>query len=270
MNYMIDGVNYHVEIIGEGFPFVLFHGFTGDTTTWEPFYDLWSKNRQVVSIDIIGHGKSDSPADVKRYDMLSVVEDVKKILEILEITKTDMLGYSMGGRLALSFAIQYPELVRKLILESSSPGLQTEEERTNRRKNDEKLCRFIEENGIEQFVDYWENISLFSTQKMLPKQMQEAIKNQRLQNNSLGLCNSLKGMGTGSQASWWEHLQRFHVETLLLTGLQDEKFCSIAKKMEKLMSNAKWISVEQSGHAIHVEQPEKFGTIVNRFLSKDF
>ncbi len=53
MNYIIDGVNYHVEIRGEGFPFVLFHGFTGDTTTWEPFYDQWGKNRQVISIDII-------------------------------------------------------------------------------------------------------------------------------------------------------------------------------------------------------------------------
>jgi len=266
MKHVIDGVTYNVEVTGEGFPLVLFHGFTGDSTTWKPFYFKWSNDRQLVSIDIIGHGKSDSPEDVKRYDMLSVIGDIKRVLEKLNLTKVDMLGYSMGGRLALSFAVQYPDFIRKLILESSSPGLETEEERWDRRKGDEKLCHYIEENGIAQFVDYWENIPLFATQKNLSEEKQEEIKQQRLQNNQVGLCNSLKGMGTGSQASWWEHLQTFLIETLLLTGTLDEKFCSIAQQMEKLMPNAKWIQVEGSGHAIHVEHPEKFGTIVSGFL----
>lgn len=265
---IMNGVRYHVEVTGKGFPLVLLHGFTGDSTTWTTFSKKWCQERQVIVIDIIGHGKTDSPTDVKRYDMLSVVEDVKKILESLGISKTDMLGYSMGGRLALSFAIQYPECIRQLILESSSPGLESEKERMNRRENDEKICRFIEEQGIEKFVEYWGNIPLFSSQKKLPQQKQKEIQEQRLQNNPVGLCNSLRGMGTGSQPSWWEHLQNFQGETLLVTGSLDEKFCNIAKRMETLMTNANWITVEECGHAIHVEQPEKFGTIVKEFCRK--
>ena len=93
------------------------------------FLQNGEKIERLIAIDILGHGQSDSPKDFKRYEILSVAKDMKQILELLKIEKTDILGYSMGGRLALSFAIQYPLFVRKLVLESSSPGLITEQER---------------------------------------------------------------------------------------------------------------------------------------------
>lgn len=267
MRCEIDGLTYYVEDIGEGFPLILLHGFTGDSSTWEPFYKEWSKNSRLIAIDIIGHGKSDSPKQIERYDILSVIKDINKILEMLQIEKADMLGYSMGGRLALSFAVQFPQMVRKLILESSSPGLESEAERENRRKHDGELGRFILDQGIEAFVDYWENIPLFATQKELPPEKRSAIREQRLKNSAIGLHNSLVGMGTGAQPSWWQHLHRIEAETLLVTGSLDEKFCLIAEKMSKSIKNCQWMKVEGSGHTIHVENPDKFGTIMKRFLS---
>jgi 2-succinyl-6-hydroxy-2,4-cyclohexadiene-1-carboxylate synthase len=266
MNVDINGITYHVEIEGEGFPLVLLHGFTGDSKTWNPFFKEWGKNRKVIAIDIIGHGQSDSPDDVKRYEMLCVAKDMKQILDLLKIEKTDLLGYSMGGRLALSFAIQYPHFVRNLVLESSSPGLITEQERASRVIQDRKLCDFIQKNGIEQFVEYWGNIPLFSSQRSLPIHKQEAIREQRLQNSVIGLCNSLIGMGTGAQPSMWPHLHRLEANTLLVTGDLDQKFCRIAKDMQKEIKKVEWVNVLGCGHAIHVEQPEKFGTIVSDFL----
>jgi 2-succinyl-6-hydroxy-2,4-cyclohexadiene-1-carboxylate synthase len=267
MKYEIDGVKYHIEEKGKGVPLLLFHGFTGDSRTWEPFYQQWSIHSRLVAIDIIGHGKSDSPQEIERYDLLSVVKDIKKILAQMGIDKTDILGYSMGGRLALSFAVLYPEFVRKLILESSSPGLELETERENRRRQDEKLGECILEQGIEKFVDYWENIPLFVTQKGLPQSVQSTIKEQRLTNCAIGLHNSLAGMGTGAQPSWWQQLYKLEAETLLLTGRQDEKFCLIAEKMAASIKNCEWLKVDNCGHAIHVENPDIFGTIVKRFLS---
>ena len=95
------------------------------------------QKRKCICIDIIGHGQTDSPEDINRYEIQSVVQDIKRIIEILKLDVVDVLGYSMGGRLALSFAMEYPEIVRKLVLESSSPGLKTEEERNSRQIQDE-------------------------------------------------------------------------------------------------------------------------------------
>jgi 2-succinyl-6-hydroxy-2,4-cyclohexadiene-1-carboxylate synthase len=183
------------------------------------------------------------------------------------IDQVDLLGYSMGGRLALTFALLYPGRVRKLILESTSPGLATEDEKQHRRMKDAELANFIKEQGIIAFVDYWEEIPLFSTMKRLPRETQEKIRKQRLKNSPIGLANSLLGMGTGSQPSWWSKLAELTCEVLLITGSEDHKFCATAKRMMKELKNSSWVVIEGSGHAIHVEEPEKFGTIVSDFLS---
>jgi 2-succinyl-6-hydroxy-2,4-cyclohexadiene-1-carboxylate synthase len=267
MRVKVNDITYHVEVCGEGFPLLLLHGFTGDSSTWTPFCPVWGKHSKLIIPDIIGHGETESPEDINRYKIESAAEDLILLLDQLEIEKIDLLGYSMGGRLALTLAILYPERVRKLILESASPGLKTDEERLLRRMKDEELANFINDQGIMSFVDYWEAIPLFSTMSSLPDSIKESIREQRLSNNAKGLANSLIGMGTGSQASWWGRLDQLSCDMLLLTGEKDEKFCKIAEKMAKDMRKASWIVINDCGHAIHVEQKEKFGTIVSDFLS---
>jgi 2-succinyl-6-hydroxy-2,4-cyclohexadiene-1-carboxylate synthase len=266
MKVKVNGIHYHVEMVGEGFPLVLLHGFTGNGETWLPFCERWSAHSKLVMVDIIGHGQSDAPENLEHYEMEQVVDDLSSLLDHLKIDKADFLGYSMGGRLALSFGVKYPEKVRKLVLESASPGLKTDEERAARRQSDEKLASFIREEGIKGFVDYWENIPLFQTQKNLSFSIQEKIREQRLTNSVTGLVGSLIGMGTGAQNSCWNELERLSCEVLLITGELDKKFCSIAIEMQKKVNNSKWTVVDSCGHAIHVEEDEKFGTIVSEFL----
>lgn len=267
MRIKVNDITYHVEVCGEGFPFLLLHGFTGDSSTWTPFCPVWGKHSKLIIPDIIGHGKTESPEDISRYKIESAAEDLILLMDQLGIEQVDLLGYSMGGRLALTLAFLYPERVRKLILESASPGIRTYEERLQRRMKDAELADFIKDQGVETFVDYWEAIPLFSTMGNLPDSMKELIREQRLSNNAKGLRNSLLGMGTGSQASWWGKLDLLGCEVLLLTGEMDEKFCNIAEKMAEEMNRASWIVINDCGHAIHVESKEKFGTIVSDFLS---
>jgi 2-succinyl-6-hydroxy-2,4-cyclohexadiene-1-carboxylate synthase len=265
---IVDGVQYHVEISGEGFPLLLLHGFTGDGSTWAPYRHVWGQHSRLIIPDIIGHGNTDAPDDLNRYQIEAVAADMVNILDQLEVKKVDILGYSMGGRLALTFAVLYPERVRKLILESASPGLLTEEERHDRRKKDAELAKLINEQGILSFVDYWENIPLFSTMNDLPESDKKTIRKQRLANSQKGLANSLLGMGTGSQPSWWQKLNNLGEEVLLLTGEKDEKFLLIAENVKKNCRSATLVVFNETGHAIHVEELEKFGTIVSDFLLK--
>ncbi|WP_442893638.1 2-succinyl-6-hydroxy-2,4-cyclohexadiene-1-carboxylate synthase [Bacillus sp. 2205SS5-2] len=266
MRISVDGVEYYVKRVGKGEAVVLLHGFTGNHATWSETAYLLSKSYQCIMIDLLGHGKSDSPHEVERYSFESCVQDIQRILCELGIEKTHIIGYSLGGRLALGFAVMFPSMISSLILESTSPGLQTEQERSLRREDDENLAWKIRHKGLSWFVDYWENIPLFQSQKSLPQSSQLKIRRQRLSNNLNGLRNSLLGMGTGRQPSYWGDLSKLSFPVFLMAGRLDEKFCSIARKMNNHLLYGSLCQVENAGHAIHVEQSQKFGTIVEEFL----
>lgn len=269
MKVVVNGVTYSVEVCGKGHPVVLLHGFTGSLDNWKTFVSMWKSRFTLILVDIIGHGKSEAPADYKRYSMENVVADLACLLDALKVEKTHLVGYSMGGRLALSFAVTYPDRLKKIVLESTSPGLQTEKEREARRKNDEALANKLEKLGIEKFVDEWEDIPLFSSQKSLASERLLRLREQRLLNNPFGLANSLRGMGTGAQPSWWSELAKINHPTLLLCGELDKKFCEIAEKVCTLMPHSTIKKVKDAGHAIHVEKPKFFGKIVSEFLCKE-
>ena len=258
---------YYVELSGQGEAVVLLHGFTGDSSTWRQLVSDLGDSFQVISIDLIGHGLTGASVDPSRYEMENAARDIIGILNELGTDQAHVLGYSMGGRIALSLAVLYPERIKSLLLESASPGLKTSEERANRMQQDDLLATRIEEKGINEFVSFWEQIPLFATQRDLPETVRDAMRKQRLSNNALGLANSLRGMGTGQQPSWWTSLYRLTMPVLLLCGEQDAKFCGIAKEMKVLMKNADLVTFAGCGHAIHVEDPVKFGIIVSEFLS---
>ncbi|WP_416827784.1 2-succinyl-6-hydroxy-2,4-cyclohexadiene-1-carboxylate synthase [Ectobacillus polymachus] len=260
------GVSYDVEIVGEGEPLLLLHGFTGSKETWRSFLPSWSNHFRVIAVDLLGHGKTDHPTDELRYHIETIAQDLLMILDSIHVEQAHILGYSMGGRVAITFAKLYPHRVRSLILESTTAGIEDENERIGRVKKDRKLADFIEKSGVSAFVTRWEDIPLFASQKHLPKQSRDDVRNERLLNHAIGLSNSLRGMGTGVQPSWWQRLHEFHMPVLLLCGEYDEKFIGILARMEQMLPNATRIQISEAGHAIHVEQPEKFDTIVMGFL----
>jgi len=270
MKFVTNGVEYHIETAGVPGkdPLLLLHGFTGDLHTWDFLVPMLSEHVQLIMIDIVGHGKTSAPEEISHYRMESVAADIKAILDQLTISNAHILGYSMGGRLALNFAVLYPEYIQSLILESASPGLEEAEVRKRRMDQDEQLASKIIAHGIESFVNKWENIPLFSSQKRLSAEKQAAIRRQRLENCETGLANSLIGMGTGVQPSHWKSLETLSFPTLLLTGELDFKFCEIASTMSRLMKNSEWKIINDVGHAIHSENERMFGKIVYEFLAK--
>ena len=262
----INGVQYHVRIEGEGQPVLLLHGFTGSMNTWNAFIQDYKQSFQFISIDLLGHGLTETPTDASRYEIHEAARDIKDLFISLDIQSAHILGYSMGGRLAIGFSVLYPEFVQSLILESSSPGLEDEKERRIRVDSDAQLALKIREYGIERFVDEWEQIPLFASQKRLSDAKKAAIRQERVSHTSLGLQNSLLGMGTGSQPSFWGELQKMNFPVLLLAGELDQKFVQLARKMQNCLKIVHFKTINDTGHAIHVEEPEIFGRIVSEFI----
>ncbi|WP_318617675.1 2-succinyl-6-hydroxy-2,4-cyclohexadiene-1-carboxylate synthase [Sporosarcina sp. YIM B06819] len=266
----IRGIDIHVAMNGDdSLPtVVLLHGFTGSTVTWQEVTELFEGKFRTVAIDLTGHGKTAAPEDIARYSMTQQVEDLEALFDKLSLERFALLGYSMGGRVALAYAVQYPRRLSSLILESASPGLTTAKERANRKAADNRLADKILADGLPAFVDFWESIPLFDSQRVLSEEKKQAVRNERLSQRELGLANSLRGMGTGSQPSYWQQLHTLNLAILLITGELDTKFVNIAREMMSYFSHARHETIVHVGHAIHVENPAVFATMVEEHILK--
>ena len=263
----VNGVRLNVEVRGEGPALLLLHGFTGSSATWAPHADAWP-GLCTVAVDLLGHGDSDCPPDADRYRMERCVEDLTALLDRLGIERAGVLGYSMGGRVALHLALSAPDRLWALVLESASPGIEDAAEREERLRSDAALAGALERDGVAAFVERWEAQPLFASQARLPAGVREELRRQRLRNDPGGLANSLRGMGAAAQEPVLARLGELGVPVLLIAGAEDEKYCALARRMAAALPCARLEMVPEAGHAVHVEQPEAFAGAVRRFLEE--
>jgi 2-succinyl-6-hydroxy-2,4-cyclohexadiene-1-carboxylate synthase len=264
--YAIDDIQLNVESGGDGEPLILLHGFMGSAQSWNAQWDDFTTSYHVHAVDLPGHGYSDCPSNPSRYFMDRVGYKLLRLFDHLLIDKAHVLGYSMGGRVALYLAVKYPDRIRSLTLESASPGIESSSERQARIASDDAMAQRLEEQGLSAFVDYWTNLPLFESQRHLPQHQRIMLYSQRLQNNVTGLSASLRGLSTGRQPSLWSDIASLYIPTLLITGEYDEKYVNIAQRMMERLPTAKHKSVPNAGHTVHLEQPAEFTQLVLSFL----
>lgn len=260
--FKVDDTRYHYIEAGAGQPLLLLHGFTGCTENWREVMTSLQTRRRVIAIDLPGHGQTEAPNDVAQYAMPFVARQISAFNAEVIGEPTIVLGYSMGGRLALFLALHHHDQVNSLILESASPGLATETERQSRIASDEALAQRIERDGIEKFIDEWEQLPLFASQMQLPLEARMRLRELRLKNKPAGLALSLRGMGTGAQSSLWDRLGEWTKPALLISGERDAKFVEINRAMAQRMTSATHHIVANAGHAVHFEHPERYADLI--------
>ncbi len=270
MLVQVNGVRLGVEQRGEAgksdLTLVMLHGFTGSAAGWRHQLDAAAAyGLRVIALDLLGHGQSDAPDNPQRYAIEHCQQDILAALQELGVSKSQavLLGYSMGGRIALYTA--FSGFFRALILESASPGLEDPAEREQRRISDEALAASIERDGVEAFIERWEKLPLFTSQRSLPFECAEALRRQRLQNRAAGLAQSLRGVGTGVQPPLYARLPTLHLPVLLIAGELDTKFTAIARRMAQVLPQAQLRIIAGAGHTVHLERPEEFISLVGNF-----
>ena len=193
---------------------------------------------------------------------------VLEALDRLGLPIVDVLGYSMGGRLALHLLNLAPERFRALVLVGASPGLADPSKRRARRESDALLASRIRDIGIEAFLAEWSARPLIATQDRIPAPLRERMRLRRLASRAEGLASSLEGMGTGSMHSLWGTLSAIASPGLLLTGAEDPKFTRIARAMLRSWPGAQHRVIEAAGHCPHLEQPAASLAAIRRFLAE--
>ncbi len=240
---------------GSGPRVVLVHGFTQTLASWQPLAGRLRPRWQVVRVDLPGHGGS----GVVRADLPGAAGLLGGAAG-----PGAYLGYSLGGRVCLRLALDRPDLVRALVLVGASPGIAGAGERAERRAADEVLARELERDGVAAFLDRWLAGPLFAT---LPAE--RAGRAERLGNSAAGLAAALRLLGTGTQEPLWARLPELAVPVLLVAGELDGKFAALAERMATTIGpRARVALVPRAGHAAHLEQPERFGDLVEPFLDE--
>jgi len=225
---------------------VLLHGFTQTGRSWERVERTAKEaGHAVAAPDLRGHGAS---AAVRPVDFPHVVADVTALAD-----DAVLCGYSMGGRIALHAALAHPHRVRRLVLISTTAGIEDSAERAERRAADEVLATEIERDGLEAFAVRWAAQPLFAG--LAPEAAATACAD-RLRNDAAGLAAALRGLGTGVMEPVWQRLGELCMPVAVLAGARDAKFLALARRLAGALPAATLTVVPGAGHALHLEAPE--------------
>jgi 2-succinyl-6-hydroxy-2,4-cyclohexadiene-1-carboxylate synthase len=247
-------------------PAILFlHGFMGSAADWWGVRAALDGSHRCLAVDLPGHGASLDLPHPEAYTAGGAALGLLDLLDELNIERPVVVGYSMGGRLALYLALRHPERCAGLFLESASPGIEDPAERRARREADEEKARRLESGDFETFLADWYRQPLFAS-LVRREGLVEKIVEARRGNVPGELARSLRGMGTGSQPPLWDELAGLQVPTLAVTGELDEKYVGLASRMATLGLRLRTVVVPGVGHSIRVEKPTAYLRLLKDFL----
>lgn len=229
---------------------ILLHGFTNTGRSWDPVLAALGERYRATAPDIRGHGAASAAEPVT---LEAVIDDIAALVP----ARFTLVGYSMGGRIALHVALAMPERVERLVLVGASPGIADPGERAARRTEDERLADEIESSTIEEFARRWAATPVLAGQPPW-------INEERLRNDPIGLARALRGLGTGALPPLWDRLGELAMPVTLVVGERDQKFRGIAGQMASAMTRADVVVVPGAGHAAHMEEPAAVAEAIRR------
>ena len=233
---------------------LLLHGFTHTGASWDPVIAALGERYRSLAPDLRGHG---ARSELEPVTLDAVIGDIAA----LSAPRFALVGYSMGGRIALHTALALRERVDRLVLIGASPGIRDPRARAERRRDDERLAAEIESEEIDEFARRWAATPVLAGQ---PPSVATAAYEDRLRSTPTGLARALRGLGTGALPSLWDRLGELVTPVALVVGERDERFTAIAAEMVDALPTAELLVVSDAGHAVHLEAPERVADAIVR------
>ena len=257
---------YHVNCTGSStLPGILMlHGFLGSGKDWSHHAERLQSRYACFMPDLPGHGTT-TAADTATCSFEKTCESLAELAGKIHPEPLHLVGYSMGGRLALYLALHYPDLFRSSVIISSSPGLKTPEERSSRQRSDDLLAESITAD-FESFLDGWYDLQLFASLKT--HSLFSEIFARRSENNPESLAAALRQLSTGRQPSLWEKLAENRLPTGFFVGEKDTKYVEIGRQMVNLCPDSALSIFPGCGHTLHIENRHLFLERLQLFLQK--
>ncbi len=249
-------------------PILFLHGFLGCGGEWAEVAALLEDDFRCLCPDLPGHGDAGMKGCA---NMAAAAERILDFLDDAKVPRCALVGYSMGGRIALYLAVHYPERFRALVLESASPGLRTDEARAQRRAADEKLAARLESlagdaKAFHAVLEEWHAQPLFAGMARDRARL-DALIARRMRRDPRRLAAALRGLGQGAQPDLWDRLSRHKIPTLAIVGEEDRKYAEIAEAMHEACPSVVVKIVSGCGHNVHFGNPRGYTNALRDFLT---
>ncbi len=237
---------------------VFIHGFTQTAASYKELQKRWDGLWETAELP--GHGKARplGPNETGKDAALRLAEKYERAV---------YAGYSMGARLAMRTALEYPDKAAGLILISATAGIRDATERESRRRSDEALARHIRESEPEEFLREWLSSPMFARLSS-----EQANAEARLGYDRNNLADALLKLGPGSEESMWERLpilSSHQIPVLILAGEEDKKYSKTARELKTAIGRtAELRIIKNCGHAVLAEQPEEALARIKSFTAK--
>jgi 2-succinyl-6-hydroxy-2,4-cyclohexadiene-1-carboxylate synthase len=250
---------------GEGTPVTLLHGFTQSGRSWQEVISRMLAGWFWIVPDLRGHGETRTQPGAP-CTMDACASDLEALWDHLGVDRTHLVGYSMGGRLALHVAARRPSRLLSLLTIGAHAGLEADA-REGRRRGDEALAQRIEAGGLESFVNYWTGLPLFAGLERRGPSFTAQVRAERMSNRVAGLAESLRGMGAGAMEPVWEELAHVPFRCTFVAGQLDHGYVASARRLAAIVPDGHVEVVQRSGHPVHQERPEAFARVLSDHLA---
>lgn len=262
-----DGVKLYYEETGEGTPIIFVHEFAGDHRSWEPQVRYFSRNYKCINFSARGFTPSDVPATFDMYSQDIAREDIKAVLDSLDIGEAHVIGLSMGGFSALHFGMHYPDRVLSQVIAGCGYGADEGSSEQFKRETSE-AARRMETETMEVFgATYALGPTRVQFQNKDPRGWQE-FETQLRQHSSLGSANTMRGVQSRRPSLYTlkDSLQKMTVPTLILNGDEDEPCLDVSLFLKRTIPSSALTLIPRTGHTCNLEEPAFFNQLCGDFI----
>ena len=260
----IHNAKLYYEVTGMGTPLVMIHAGVADSRMWNNEFAYFAQSNQVIRYDMRGYGKSE-PVEGE----FSHLSDLDLLLETLGIHEPIVImGCSMGGGLAMDFALTYPSKVKALVMVDSGPsGLELDVPTPSKFADAEKAF----ESGDLDLVAEIETQIWFDGMGRTPEQVNPTMRKLLYDMNRLVLSHEVKGLGKrlpNTDTRAFNLLERLNIPVLIIVGSHDTPYIlAAAEYMKEKITFANKITIEDAAHLPNMDQPQEFQNVLEKFLS---
>lgn len=244
---------------------VLIHGFSGSPASWRRVEALLDVPSHAPAV--CGHGGENPPAVSTGPAAFEAEVDRLAAAVQTEVPAPRLVvGYSLGGRLALGLLVRRPDLFRGGVLIGANPGIAGEDVRVARRRDDDRWARLVEEEGLAVFDNEWSALPLFASQRDLDTERLAEQRRTRLSHDPAALGAAMRALGLGVMPDYRSALGGVRCRVDLIVGGLDTKFESLARQMAETLPSASVHVVQGAGHNVPLEAPAELARLLNATL----